>query len=502
MPSSTANSHEGETPAPYPRNTHAGSGRAFKSYEKNLATLQAELGNIDLADEKLAKALDERDLLASYRDHFIIPTDGKCIYLCTNSLGLQPKRLSENMREVLAKWGQEGVTSWFRGDAPFATADDRVLDGLAALVGAKRYEVVAMNTLSVNIHLMLAAFYHPSGQRRKIIVEEGAFPSDMHVLRSHLALGRQTKQQQQQQQQQEQDEEDLILIIPRRPGEATWHLSDIVAFLHENGQDASLLFLSGLHFASGQCFDMATITQAAHAQGMLVGYDLAHAIGNVKLQLHEWGVDFACWCHYKYVCAGPGAVGGVYVHEKHTMAQDSLPRLAGWWGQVKHNRFTFNEPSFKPSPGAMGFQLSTPSPLLLSCLSSSLSVFVAAGGIEPLRQKSILLTGYLHLLLEHDLASQVQVVTPKAVEERGCQLSFTFRTEGVLAADVLKALEDQNVMADVRMPNFIRVAPFPLYTRFVDVWRFVGILKEVLRRPHVGGQEEEQLQQENNNEEG
>jgi kynureninase len=306
-----------------------------------------------------------------------------------------------------------------------------------------------------------------------------------------LALGRQTKQQQQQQQQEE-EEEDMILIIPRRPGEATWHLSDIVAFIHENGQDASLLFLSGLHFASGQCFDMATITQAAHAQGMLVGYDLAHAIGNIELQLHEWDVDFACWCHYKYVCAGPGAVGGVFMHGKHTMALDSLPRLAGWWGQVQHDRFTFNVPAFKPSPGAMGFQISTPSPLLLSCLSSSLSVFVAAGGIGPLRQKSILLTGYLHLLLEQELASQVQIITPKAVEERGCQISLTFRTEGVLAADILKALEDKNVMADVRMPNVIRVAPFPLYTRFVDVWSFVGILKEVLGELHVRGQEEEQ----------
>jgi kynureninase len=483
----------------------AASATTTTSYEQTLAALQAELGNIDLVDKKLAEALDDRDQLAPYRDEFIIPNNGECLYLCTNSLGLQPKRLGEDMKGVLAKWGQEGVTSWFRGEAPFATADDRVLDGLSALVGAKKHEVVAMNTLSVNIHLMLAAFYRPTAQRRKIIVEEGAFPSDMHVLRSHLALvGRQTKQPQQQPQQHEKDEEDLILIIPRRQGEATWHLSDITAFLQQHGQDTCLLFLSGLHFASGQCFDMKTITQAAHAQGMLVGFDLAHAIGNIELRLHEWDVDFACWCHYKYMCAGPGAVGGGFVNEKHTTALDPLPRLAGWWGQVQHDRFTFNEPSFQPAPGAMGFQISTPSPLLLSCLSSSLSVFTAAGGIGPIRQKSILLTGYLHLLLEQELASQVPIVTPRAVEERGCQLSLTFLTEGVLAADVLKALEARKVMADVRRPNIIRVAPFPLYTRFVDVWRFVRILKEVLRELHEQArgeegeeeeEEEEQLQQ-------
>lgn len=465
------------------------------SYEQTLATLQTELGGIDLADEKLAEVLDARDQLSSYRDEFIIPLEGECIYLCTNSLGLQPKRLRDDMKDVLAKWGQEGVTSWFRGDAPFASADDRVLDGLAALVGATgKHEVVAMSTLSVNIHLMLAAFYHPTAQRRKIIVEEGAFPSDMHVLRSHLALvWRQTKQQQQQQQQkadsahskeEEEEEEDLILIIPRRPGASTWHPSDITAFLQKHGHETALLFLSGLHFASGQCFDLASITHTAHEQGMLVGYDLAHAVGNVELQLHAWGVDFACWCHYKYVCAGPGAVGGVFVHEKHTTTfsavSSPMPRLAGWWGQVRRDRFTFNEPSFEPAAGAMGFQISTPSPLLLSCLASSLSLFTAAGGMARIREKSVLLTGYLQLLLERELGEKVQIVTPRAVEERGCQLSLTFRTEGVLAADVLQALEAKKVMADVRRPNIIRVAPFPLYARFKDVWRFVGILKEVL----------------------
>ncbi|EWM29863.1 kynureninase [Nannochloropsis gaditana] len=456
-----------------------------RTYERDLAKLQQEVGIHNLADKSLANALDERNIC--FRSQFIIPLNGSAIYLCTNSLGLQPRRLRDDVGEVLNKWGQEGVTSWFRGRKPFANVDESVLDELASIIGAKdSHEVVAMNSLSLNIHLMLATFYRPTPIRRKIIVEENAFPSDIQVLRSHLALVyRQANEKEQARGKnkgdgEHEDEDDFLLIIRRRPGESTWRASDIITFLKDHGKDTALLFLSGLHFASGQCFDMSGITAAAHAQGILVGFDLAHAIGNVELHLHEWGVDFACWCHYKYMCAGPGAVGGVYVHEKHTKRTPPLPRLAGWWGQAKAARFTFNEAMFEPAPGALGFQLSTPSPLMLACLESALRLFKAAGGMPALRKKSVLLTGYLQLLLEQTLSDTVQIITPAASEERGCQLSLTFKVERLEAAQVLEALEARGVMGDVRHPNVIRVAPSPLYTRFVDVWRFVMILKDVL----------------------
>ncbi len=346
-------------------------------------------------------------------------------------------------------------------------------------MGAQVDEVVAMNTLTVNIHLMLASFYRPAPGRRKVMVEEGAFPSDLHVLQSHLAsLNGQGD---------DEDAADLIVAIPRRPDEATWRQEDILRFIATHGHEAAVCFLSGVHYASGQLFDMHALTQAAHAQGMVVGWDLAHAVGNVELRLHDWGVDFACWCHYKYLCAGPGAVGGCFVHETHTTgraaaSQPPLFRLAGWWGQVRDERFSFAEPHFRPAPGALGFQLSTPSPLLLACLGASLRLLdEECGGMQALRAKSILLTGYLQLLLERVLPDQVTILTPRAPEERGCQLSLTFSAPGCDAASVLKGLEAQNVMADVRSPNIIRVAPFPLYTRFMDVRKFVVILQDVLQ---------------------
>lgn len=443
-----------------------------------------------------AQYLDLHDPLAKFRDAFVIPEGGQTLYLCTNSLGLQPRCLTQTVGDILHKWGEQGVTSWFRDgqdqdgeDHPpaFATADQRVLEDLAAIVGAaNKEEVVAMNSLTANIHLMLVAFYRPTKTRFKVIVEEGAFPSDMHVLKSHLAhVFRQ--QQQDHQHDIDIDIDHMILTIPRRSGEVTWCREDMLIFLREHGSEAALCWLSGLHYSTGQLFDIAAITQVAQAQGMLVGFDLAHAVGNVDLALHEWGVDFACWCHYKYLCSGPGAVGGCFVHEKHTnfvndMSRPPLPRIAGWWGQQIQDRFTFAEPTFVPAPGALGFQLSTPSPLLLACLQTSLKIFREAGGMKPLRAKSILLTGYLQCLLEKLLPDQIKIVSPTSdANERGCQLSLTFTASvDVHAKEILKKLEAEHVMADVRAPNIIRVAPFPLYTRFQDVHRFVQILQKVL----------------------
>ncbi len=409
-------------------------------------------------DLNFAKEMDAADPLAGYRAQFYIPKtkDGdECLYLCGNSLGLQPKALESAMAQELTDWKNFGVEGHWNAKTPWMPYHEFLTDKLAALVGAKSSEVVAMNTLSVNLHLMMVSFYHPTAQRRKIVIEGNAFPSDQYAVKSQIKFHGFDPVQ------------DLIELWPRE-GEHTLRTADIEALIAEQGSEIALIMLGGVNYYTGQLFDMAAITKAGHAQGCMVGFDLAHAAGNVPLKLHEWGVDFACWCSYKYLNAGPGSVAGCFVHERHA-DNDDLPRFAGWWGHDKNTRFKMG-PDFKAIPGAEGWQLSNPPILSLVAVKISLEMFDEVG-MDALREKSLKLTGYMEFLLDSFGRDDVTIMTPKNKDERGCQLSIAVRENGRAVFD---ALEAQGVICDWREPDCIRVAPVPLYNSFEDVHKFVS----------------------------
>jgi kynureninase len=333
---------------------------------------------------------------------------------------------------------------------------------MAAIVGAEPIETVVMNSLTVNLHLLLVSFYRPTASRYKIVIEKGAFPSDRYAIESHLKFHGLTA-----------SAAALIEIEPRE-GEATLRTEDIVQTLDREGQTVALVLLGGVNYYTGQAFDMREITTAGHRVGATVGFDLAHAAGNIELQLHEWEVDFAAWCSYKYLNAGPGAVGGAFVHERHARSFD-LPRFAGWWGHDKETRFLMG-PDYRPIPGAEGWQISNPPIFQLAALRASLEIFDSAG-MRALRVKSENLTGYLEMLLNSIRNDRISVVTPTDPKQRGCQLSIRVADAD---KDLFNALTERGVIADWREPDVIRVAPAPLYNSFSDVFRFVEILKECL----------------------
>jgi kynureninase len=401
--------------------------------------------------------MDARDPLATFRRQFHIPPgpDGSAsVYLCGHSLGLEPKVARAYIEQELKDWATLGVEAHFRGRHPWMPYHRLLTDNMAEIVGAKPIEVVVMNSLTVNIHLMMVSFYRPTSQRHKIVVEAGAFPSDQYAFSSQIRF-------------RGFDPATSLIELTPRPGEACIRPEDIAALLERKGAAIALVLVGGVNYATGQLFDMEAITRAGHAQGCVVGFDLAHAAGNVPLRLHDWDVDFAVWCNYKYLNGGPGCVGGCFVHERHAKSFD-LPRFAGWWGHDQESRFLMG-PHFHPMPGAEGWQLSNPSIMSMAPLRASLEIFAAAG-MQQLREKSETLTGYMEFLLYQHVPRGFTVLTPREPDRRGAQLSIRVQHGGRSICD---RLVEQGTLCDWREPDILRVAPVPLYNTYCDVHRFV-----------------------------
>lgn len=417
-------------------------------------------------NRQAAQARDAADPLAPFRAEFDLPrhTDGTAaIYFNGNSLGARPKAAVLELNRVLDQWAQRGVENWFEGNEPWVAYPERLRDNLAALVGAQPGEVIAMNSLTVNLHLLLASFYRPTAKRPAILIEDDAFCSDSHAVRSQIAYHGFNP------------EVDLIRVKPR-PGERALREEDILAAIAANANRLALVLLGAVNYATGQWFDLKTIAAAGQKAGAVVGFDCAHAIGNVPLDLHATGADFAVWCHYKYVNAGPGAIGGAFVHELHANAP-TLPRLAGWWGHQAATRFLMDA-RFTPEVGAAGWQVSTPALLALAPLKASLERFQAAG-MEALREKSVALTGFLEELLQPLFqVGKLELLTPKAPKQRGCQLSLV--VPGGRGKAVFEQVSKQGLIADWREPDVIRVAPVPLYNTFEECWRCAELLHAAL----------------------
>jgi kynureninase len=414
---------------------------------------------------EFAEQQDRDDPLAHLRDRFHIPKQADSadeVYLCGNSLGLQPKRTPSYVLEELQKWQQLGVKGHFESPYPWVPYHELLAENMAVLVGAQPREVVTMNSLTVNLHLMMVSFYRPSAKRHKILVEEHTFPSDRYAVESQIRFH-------------SLDPAQSLLLATPRPGEEWLRMEDLVQLIEHQGPTIALILLPGVQYYTGQVLDMAEITRLGHAKGCVVGFDLAHAAGNIPLRLHEWGCDFACWCTYKYLNSGPGAVAGCFVHERH-VERAELPRFAGWWGHDKATRFQMG-PEFKPIASAEGWQISNPPILSLAAIRASLEVFREAGGMGPLREKSIGLTGYLEFLLQALLADRIAIITPRDPTQRGCQLSLKVKARQIEGRILFERLAAAGVFCDWREPDVIRVAPVPLYNRFEDVYRFVEILK-------------------------
>ena len=408
--------------------------------------------------------MDANDPLAKYREQFHLPMqkNGKpYIYLCGNSLGLQPKITESYILQELKDWKNLGVEGHFHAKTPWMPYHEFLTEKMAKVVGAKNIEVVVMNTLSVNLHLMMASFYRPKNNRIKIVMESDAFPSDRYAIESQIKYhGYKT--------------EDALLELKPRVGEELIRIEDIEKTINEEGENIALILLGGVNYYTGQVFDMKRIAKLGHAKGCMVGFDLAHGAGNLKLNLHDDNIDFACWCTYKYMNAGPGSVGGCFVHERHANNFE-LPRFVGWWGHNKATRFGMRD-DFDPIPGAEGWQLSNPPILSLAAIKASLDLFGEVG-MEALNKKTLLLTGYLEYLLENIDTDRLRIITPKNVKERGCQLSIQVKNAD---KSLFNRITEAGVISDWREPDVIRVAPVPLYNSFLDVFNFVEILKNGL----------------------
>jgi kynureninase len=413
--------------------------------------------------EAFAQRLDERDPLRRFRERFEIPPGpggAPVVYFNGNSLGLMPASARAALQQELDDWSRLAVEAHFRAKTPWYSYHEIFRESGARLVGAVPGEVVMMNGLTVNLHLMMETFYRPEGERRKILIEDGAFPSDAYAVASRVVC-------------RGQDPDDAIVRVAPRDGESLLRTEDVVAAIEREGGALALVLLPGVQYYTGQLFDIPSITAAAHAAGAHAGWDLAHAAGNVPLSLHDWSVDFAVWCSYKYLNAGPGAIAGCFVHERHG-ANLSLPRLAGWWGNDPATRFRMDEArTFVPREGAEGWQLSNPPILAMAPLKESLALFDEAG-LGSLRHKSIVLTAYLEWLLARSDPPRFDVITPKDAEQRGCQLSLRARDA---SGGALSGLDGGEIVVDRRPPDVIRVAPVPLYNTFHDVWRAARLMK-------------------------
>ncbi|XP_023282732.1 kynureninase [Seriola lalandi dorsalis] len=448
---------------------------------ETLERVSSSLGRSPTSAE-VASYLDKHDELRHLRENFLVPTiadlppsdlslvDGSkdCIYLVGNSLGLQPKMARKYLEEELDKWSKMGVHGHTSGSRPWGWAENNIEELMANVVGAKTEEVALMNGLTVNLHLLLLSFYKPTAARHKILLEDKAFPSDHYAVESQIRLRGFDPQQ-------------SMLLLSPRPGEETLRTEDILEAIEREGHSVAVVMFSGVQYYTGQLFNMAAITEAGQRKGCYVGFDCAHAAGNAELKLHDWGVDFACWCSYKYLNSGAGGLAGAFIHEKH---KDSIrPALSGWWGHDPKTRFQMNN-VLELQPGVSGFRLSN-QPILLVCpLQASLEVF-GMTSMQALRRKSLLLTGYLEYLIQHYYTEDpaqprkphVRVITPSDPRQRGCQLSLSF---SVPIGKVFRELEKRGVACDMREPSVLRIAPAPLYNTFGDVHRFIATLGSAL----------------------
>ena len=406
-----------------------------------------------------AAELDAADPLATFRDEFELP-DG--IYLVGNSLGALPRSARANVATELDRWSTLGVEGHFTGHLAWKDYHELVADQLARLVGAQAHEVVAMNALTVNLHLLMVSFYTPTPTRHKVLIESHAFPSD------HFAVESQIRQR-------GFDPAESLITLAPRAGEETLRTEDILEAIAAHGDELALVFLPGVQYYTGQVLPMQEITAAGHAVGAMVGFDLAHAVANIELHLHDWDVDFAAWCSYKYLNSGPGGVAGAFVHERHVTDQ-SLPKFIGWWGTNPDTRFAMAT-EFDPIPTVESWQLSNAAILPLATLRASLDIIDAAGGMVALRRKSALQIEFFDRLLDETLGDRIANLTPRALAERGCQYALQVTTGN--GREVFEQLEHFRVLCDWREPDVIRVAPVPLYNSFTDIERFVSILDEV-----------------------
>lgn len=457
-----------------------------------------------LANREDAEKLDEEDPLKHLREEFIIPTraglygkqlskptddeaEGACIYFCGNSLGLQPRRAAARVNEHLSAWAEKGVTGHFAEYGPklppFLHVDDVAAEKMAPIVGATKGEVAVMESLTANLHLMMACFYRPSKEKFKIIIEGKAFPSDHYAVDSHIRHHGLDPR------------EAMVLIEPEDDRIPTISTAHILSMIDKHATLTALIILPGIQYYTGQYLDIPTITTHAHSHGILIGWDLAHAVGNVEIKLHDWEVDFAVWCNYKYLNSGPGSIAGLFVHEKHghvdvnAIAHDEIgfrPRLSGWWGGDRSIRFEMGD-KFIPIPGAAGFQLGNPSALAICTVLASLEIF-ALTSMTALQKKSQALTGYLEDLLmepaEESTPELYRIITPSDPAQRGAQLSILLKSR--LLNGVMKVLEEKGVVVDERQPDVIRVAPAPLYNTFTEVWDFATIFRTACETANQG----------------
>lgn len=413
-----------------------------------------------------AKKLDQNDELKSFRDLFYLPTFTKndVVYFTGNSLGLQPKSALSYIQKELDDWAKWGVEGHLYASNPWMPYHELFTEKIARIVGAKTKEVAVTHSLTTNLHLLMVSFYRPENKRNKIICEKKAFPSDQYALQSQVQFHNL-------------DPKDCIVEIGPRKGEHLIRNEDVIAKIEELKDEISMVMIGGVNYFTGQVFDMKAITEAGHKAGAKVGFDLAHAAGNIPLELNEWGVDFAAWCSYKYLNSGPGGVSGYYINEKH-VTNSKIPRFAGWWGHNKEDRFKMPD-KFSPIPTAESWQLSNAPVISMAAHLASLDIFEKAG-MESLRKKSISLTNYLAFIIEEINAknnNSLEIITPKDIGQRGCQLSII--AHGANKA-LFEKLSESGVVADWREPNVIRIAPVPLYNSFEDVYRFGKILEKSL----------------------
>jgi kynureninase len=409
------------------------------------------------AGAQFAAKMDADDPLASFRSRFFFPktaSGDECIYLCGHSLGLQPRKAKDYIEQELQDWAQLGVEGHFHARNPWMPYHRLLTEQTAELLGASPEEVVVMNSLTVNLHLMMVSFYRPNRQRHKVVIERAAFPSDQYAVKSQIKA-------------QGYDPSSSLIELTARPGEFCIRDEDVNTLIDREGDSIALIMLGGVNYATGQTFDMPGITARGHARGCVVGFDLAHAAGNLVLKLHEWGPDFAVWCSYKYLNGGPGCVGGCFVHERHARARE-LPRYTGWWGHEEKVRFEM-APDFQPMPGAEGWQLSNPPIFALAPLRASMEIFHEAG-MERLRAKSVSLTGYLEFLLKELASAKFEIMTPPEPERRGAQISMRIPDKGRAFCEELAGA---GVIGDWREPDILRIAPVPLYNSYQDVYEFV-----------------------------
>ena len=414
--------------------------------------------------EEFARAMDAQDPLAHFRERFHIPktkSGDEAIYLCGHSLGLQPKTVRSYLDQELRDWAELGVEGHFHAANPWMPYHRLLTEQTAALVGALPLEVIVMNSLTVNLHLMMRSFYRPTATRHKIVIERGAFPSDQYAVKSQIICNGL-------------DPASSLIELTPRDGEFCMRDEDVESLIEREGDSIALILLGGVNYGTGQVFDMPGITRVGHRKGCVVAFDLAHAAGNIPLHLHDWGPDFAAWCSYKYMNGGPGCVAGCFVHERHARAW-TLPRFAGWWGHDEKARFQMG-PDFRPMPGADGWQLSNPPIMALAPLRASMEIFSEAG-MECLRAKSVLLTGYMEFLLRKLDSSKFSITTPMEESRRGAQLSIRQTKHGRHLCDKLAV---EGVIGDWREPDIFRVAAVPLYNSFQDVYHFARRFSAVI----------------------